>query len=130
MSQDVMIPDEFKNAAVLPAFAHLNPEEESLTEGIGSSYAVVSYRGKNWTFRYKGATHLIAYPSNPANPQPTDGQPSNYIDVVILRKAKVKSKSYYPKTVGGAGFNPDDIDAHKKPICASIDGVVRSEERR
>ena len=124
MSQDVMIPDEFKNAPIVEAFAHLNPQEESLTEGIGSSYAVIGYRGKNWTFRYKGTTHLITYPRDPAKPLPTDGQPSNYIDVVILRKARAKSKSYYPKTEGGAGFNPDDLDAHRKPVCSSIDGIV------
>jgi hypothetical protein len=123
MSQDVMIPDEFKNAPVLEEFASLNPQDESLTEGIGSSYAVISYRGKNWTFRYKGTTHLITYPTVPGNPLPTDGQPSNYIDVVILRKARTKSKSFYPKTAGGAGFNPDDIDSHKKPVCSSIDGI-------
>jgi hypothetical protein len=115
-TQDVEIPEEFKNAPVPAAFAHLNPEEESLTEGIGSSYAVISYRGKNWTFRYKGSTYTILNPL---------GEPSSYIDVVILRKAKNKSKSYYPK--GEGGFNPDDIDAHKRPTCSSLDGVVPDE---
>lgn len=125
MSNDVMIPDEFKNAPVLEEFAHLNPQEESLTEGIGSSYAVVGYRGKNWTFRYKGATHTIFFPQTAQQvADQIPAAPSNYIDVVILRKARQKSKSYYPKAEGGASFSPDDIDAHKKPVCSSINGIV------
>lgn len=127
MSQDVVIPDKFRNAPIPAALAHLSPQNESLTEGIGSSYPVISFAGKRWSLRYKGQKRLITYPSVPGQRLPTDGQPSNYIDVIILRKAPNKSKSYYPRNESGASFNPDDVDSHKRPVCASMDGIVPDE---
>jgi len=124
MSQDVVIPEKFRNAPVAAALAHLSPEQESLTEGIGSSYPVISYAGKRWSLRYKGQKRVITYPSLPGQRLPTDGQPSNYIDVVILRKARTKSKSYYPRNAAGVSFNPDDVDSHKPPLCWSMDSIT------
>lgn len=82
---------------------------ESLAEGIGSSYAVIQYKGKVWSLRYKGDRKTFV--------RPDDGSPSNHIDVIMLRQAHAKSKSYYPD------YNQDASDG-KRPICSSINGIV------
>src|SRR5437879_1093028 len=71
------------------AFAALNPQTESLADGIGSSYGVVHYRGKNWSLRLRGETYNFT--------RQDDGTPLAYIDVIILRQLPAKSKSFYPK---------------------------------
>lgn len=101
-------PDFFKNSKPSQAFAVLDPQE-SLAEGIGASYAVVGYKGKIWSLRLRGENHLML--------RPDDGTPIGYIDVIILRSAKNKAKSYYPD-----GFE-DGSGAGKRPLCASIDSV-------
>jgi hypothetical protein len=121
MANDVTIPED---APVAAAFAHLNVDDESLTEGITSSFAIVSYRGKNWRLRYKGTTYLIRNPRRPEDKPDEEPSPSNSIDCVVIRKARRKSKSYYAPKAGGASFNPDDIDAHKPPDCASMDSIT------
>jgi hypothetical protein len=101
----------FRGQKMAGAFAALgDPNEDSLSAGIGASYGVIGYRGKNWTLRYRGET----YPFVRAD----DGSPLPFIDVIILRSSSVRSKSYYP-----GPFNPNEVDAHKRPTCASIDGV-------
>ena len=89
-------------------FARLDPTE-SLAEGIGSSYPVIGYKGKIFSIRHRGESKPIL--------RADDGTPVGYLDVVILRQAKVKAKSYYPD-----GFE-DGGSAGKRPTCASIDGV-------
>jgi len=89
-------------------FAQLDPTE-SLAEGIGSSYPVIGYKGKIFSIRYKGEMKPLI--------RLDDGTPIGYLDVVILRQAKVKAKSYYPD-----GFE-EGGSAGKRPSCASIDGV-------
>lgn len=82
--------------------------QESLSEGIGAGYGVLSYKGKVWSLRYKGQNYIF-------NRQ-DDGTPSPYIDVIIVRQAKNKSKSYYAK------YDPNS--AGERPICSSLDGIV------
>ena len=41
-------------AASAAVFAGLNPESESLADGIGQSYGIIGYKGKVWTLRYRG----------------------------------------------------------------------------
>jgi hypothetical protein len=89
-------------------FATQDPSE-NLSEGIGASYAVIGYKGKNWSIRLRGENHILF--------RPDDGTPVSYLDVVILRAAKVKAKSYYP-----GGFE-ENASAGKRPDCASLDGV-------
>jgi len=89
-------------------FARLDPTE-SLAEGIGSSYPVIGYKGKIFSIRHRGESKPLL--------RADDGTPVGYLDVVILRQAKVKAKSYYPD-----GFE-DGGSAGKRPACASIDGV-------
>jgi hypothetical protein len=105
MSTAVQIPAGMKPST---KFAQLDPTE-SLAEGIGSSYPVIGYKGKNFSIRHKGEVKPLI--------RPDDGTPVGYLDVVILRQAKVKAKSYYPD-----GFE-EGGSAGKRPACASIDGV-------
>jgi len=90
------------------AFAALD-NNESLADGIGASYAVIGYKGKIWSIRHRGEKKLLL--------RPDDGTPAGYIDVVILRAAPNKAKSYYPH-----GFD-EDTSTGVRPACASIDGV-------
>ena len=109
MSNDLIAFDT-KTPMVRPAaFANLNPQEESLSDGIGASYGVIGYKGKVWSLRYKGETYYFV--------RPDDGSQIGYIDVVLLRQAPVKSKSFYP------GGYVEGQSEGKRPICHSIDGV-------
>lgn len=101
----------FKNSK--PAQAFTGEPVESLAEGIGSSYAVVSYKGKVWSLRYRGERYTFT--------RPDDGTPVGHLDVIILAKAKHKSKSYYE------AYDPDNAEGGR-PICASIDGIVPDED--
>jgi hypothetical protein len=91
------------------AFATLDPSSESLADGIGSSYGIIGYKGKVWSLRYRGEKHMFV--------RADDGTPISYIDVVVLRQAKSKSKSFYD-----GGFDETQSEG-KPPTCASIDGV-------
>ena len=108
--------------AVAPAFASQKPSpvfqqafgaapQESLADGIGASYGIIGYKGKVLSLRYRGETKIFV--------RPDDGTPAGYIDVIILRSAKNKSKSYYPEYQEGAS---------DRPICASLDGIVPDED--
>lgn len=109
-STDLMNVAAFDNVVPSAAFAGLNPSDESLADGIGSSYGVVGYKGKVWTLRLRGETHTFT--------RPDDGSPAAFLDVIILRSASFKSKSYYPKD----SFN-DDTSGGQRPTCAALDGV-------
>ena len=113
MAQEV---DLFKSAKPAAAFAALGGEQqESLAEGIGQSYAVLGYKGKNWSIRYRGEKYNFT--------RADDGEPLSYIDVIILRQGHTKSKSYYKSKADGGGYDPEASEG-KRPICASLDGVT------
>ncbi|HEV8695609.1 MAG TPA: hypothetical protein VGQ93_15725, partial [Lysobacter sp.] len=82
---------------------------ESLADGIGSSYGVIGYKGKVWSLRYKGEHHTFT--------RADDGSPITYIDVIILRQAHEKSKSFYED------YDPNASEG-KRPICASLNGIT------
>lgn len=109
MGQELQLPDWAKGKKVSQAFQGLNAQSDSLADGIGQSYGVIGYKGKVWSLRVRGERHNII--------RPDDGTPSNFIDVIILGQARVKSKSYYKK------FDQSTSDGDR-PICSSIDGVV------
>jgi hypothetical protein len=87
--------------------------QESLAEGIGTSYGVLHYKGKVWSLRYRGQSYVIT--------RPDDGTPANSVDFIILRQARNKSKSYYAK------WDPNSSDG-ERPICAALDGVTPDED--
>lgn len=111
MSNEIAIP--FAGQARSAAFQALSTPElanESLADGIGSSYGVIGYKGKVWSLRYRGETHVFT--------RPDDGSPSSFIDVIILNQAGHKSKSFYE-----GGFD-QNASAGKRPTCSSLDSIV------
>jgi hypothetical protein len=120
MAQEV---DIFKSAKPAAAFASLGGEQhESLADGIGQGYAVLGYKGKNWTLRHDGESYaFLRTIKDDAGVE--EIVPMNYIDVIILRAAAVKSKSFYPPKAEGGGYDPEASEG-KRPDCASLDGVT------
>jgi len=102
--------DAFANETPDAAFATLNPADESLADGIGSSYGIIGYRGKVWTLRLRGETHTFT--------RADDGSPSAFLDCIVLRSAGYKSKSYYP----AGSFDQDS--GGTRPVCSALDGVT------
>ena len=107
---DLMGVNAFENQLPDAAFAGLNPESESLADGIGQSYGVIGYKGKVWTLRYRGETYTFT--------RPDDGSPAAFLDVIVLRSASYRSKSWYED-----GFQ-DGASTGKRPTCSSLDGVT------
>lgn len=87
--------------------------QESLADGIGSSYPVIHYKGKVWSLSHRGDKKPFL--------RPDDGTPSSFIDVIILRQAKTKSKSYYAK------WDPNSSEG-ARPICAALDGITPDDD--
>lgn len=109
MSTDIAIP--FAGQKLASAFAPPQGQEiESLSEGIGSSYAVIGYKGKVWSLRHRGERHTFT--------RTDDGSPLSYIDVIMLRQGKAKAKSYYPD-----GYSPESSEG-KRPTCNSLNGLT------
>ena len=80
--------------------------DESLADGIGGGYPLIRYGGKVWSLQLQG--DVIQYTS-------PDGYGAPFIDVVILRQARNKSKAYFPN------YEEGSKDA---PTCSSLDGIV------
>src|SRR5208282_1847534 len=104
MAQDLVNLDAFKVQRD-PSTVEL-PADDSLAGGIGTAYGIISYKGKTWSLRYRGETHLF---------KDKAGQLTPTIDVVILHAAPGKSKSYFPNWEDGSS---------DPPLCASIDGIT------
>lgn len=109
-STDLMNVDAFKGITPAGAFAVLNPQSESLSDGIGTGYGVVTYKGKVWRLRHRGETYTFS--------RPDDGTPAPFLDVIILRSPTYKSKTYYPKDSYIEG------NEGERPVCAALDGVT------
>lgn len=107
MGTDLVLPESFKGKAVAQAFAGI--VANSLADGIGQSYPVIGYQGRNLTLRYRGQRYQIV--------DPQTGTPATYLDYVVLGAADVKSKSYYKKYVPGSSDG-------ERPLCSSMNGVV------
>jgi hypothetical protein len=99
----------FRGIKPAEAFKVLDPNSESLADGIGQSYGIIGYKGKVWTLRLRGNTYQFN--------RPDDGSPAAFLDVIILRSPTYKSKSYYP-----AGTYVDG-QVGTRPICAALDGL-------
>lgn len=114
MGNELIVPDIFNVqrpaaalAAALPA-----PQDDSLADGIGQSYPVIGYRGKNWSIRYRGERKTVI--------RPDDGTPAGHLDVVILGQAPHKSKSFFEK------FDQNVLG--ERPICSSLDGLTPDQD--
>jgi hypothetical protein len=109
MTQNNLVPFAAGAKPAAAFAAALNSAEpESLADGIGSSYAIVGYKGKVWSLRHGGEKYIFT--------RPDDNSPTAHIDVIILRQARVKSKSYYGK------YDPNASEG-VRPICSSLDGI-------
>ena len=106
MGQELMNTTAFKGGPSAAFKAELDPNSESLSDGIGGSYGIIGYKGKVWSLRFRGEKHTFVK---------DDGYPLEYLDVIILQQAQVKSKSYFPNYEEGSD---------SPPLCASIDGIV------
>jgi hypothetical protein len=100
----------FKGTAPSKVFHDIDPNSESLADGIGQSYGILGYKGKTWTLRLRGETFQFN--------RPDDGTPAPFLDVIILRQLPVKSKSYYP----AGSYQEGNVGV--RPLCASLDGVT------
>jgi hypothetical protein len=100
--------EPFKGKAPVGAFAALNPQAESLADGIGSSYGIIHYKGKTWTLALRGENYTFV--------RSDDGSPLAFLDVIILRQLPTKSKTFYPKGSWERGESGP-------PLCSSLDGV-------
>ena len=90
MSNDLVVNlDAFKQERVPDAEL---PVDESLAGGIGSAYAIVGYKGKTWSLRYRSENHLFKTKVKMDDGSITE-QLARTIDVVILQAAPGKSKS-------------------------------------
>lgn len=109
MSNDLMNISAFKGIAPAAAFAAaLDPNAESLADGIGSSYGIVGYKGKVWSLRLRGENYMFV--------RADDGSPAAFLDVIVLRAPPYKSKSYYP----AGTFQDGQIGT--RPTCAALNG--------
>lgn len=111
MSQDIVNLKAF-NVQRVPD-PELSPDD-SLAGGIGTSYAIVGYKGKMWTLRYRGETHPFKQKVTREDGTVVETF-ADHIDIVVLWAAPGKSKSYFPNWEDGSG---------EPPLCASLDGVV------
>jgi hypothetical protein len=102
--------EAFKGIKPSQAFTTLDATKDNLASGIGSSYGVISYKGKVWTLRHRGERHTFV--------RPDDGTPVGHLDVIVLRTAPGKSKSFYD-----GGYDPNASEG-KHPTCASLDGIT------
>lgn len=107
---DMMNIAAFKGLAPATEFAGLDPHQESLSDGIGSSYGIVGYKGKVWSLRLRGQTYNFV--------RQDDGSPAAFLDVIVLRQMPAKSKSYYPPGTYSDG------NIGTRPICAALDGIT------
>jgi hypothetical protein len=120
MAQEV---DIFKSARPAAAFASLGGEQhESLADGIGQGYAVIGYKGKNWTIRHDGESYPFVRTIKD-DQGVEEVVPMNSIDVILLRSASSKSKSFYPPKAEGGGYDPEASEG-RRPDCASLDGIT------
>lgn len=100
------------NSARLPAYlkkvdvAALNAD---LTSHAGTGFAVISIKGKVFTEVRDGERKIIPNPKDPESP-------ATYIEVVLIKVNKNKSKVWYATGYTEGGET-------KKPDCYSTDGV-------
>lgn len=96
------------NTSVASVFGNAGITDNNLADGITASYGIIGYRGKVWSFRYRGNTENLMRPDG-------DG-PRNSVDFVILAAASHLSKTFY----GRGRYVPD---SHDRPLCQSVNGI-------
>lgn len=96
-------------AAIAQSLAALGGQVPStLSEGIGSNYANLSFKGKVFRIKFGGQEHTLV--------DPQTNTPMQYMDLVILDAKGALSKTYY-----ASGYTEG---ANEQPDCASEDGIT------
>ena len=120
MSTELTLPAGFGPAPAV--FAGETGVNSELGQGVGSSYAVVGYRGKVWSLKYQGTETQMMRDDG-------DG-PRHSIEVVLVKASPAISKIFYkggwvdgsnaaPDCWSGNGVTPDASVMHKvNPTCA------------
>jgi hypothetical protein len=86
-------------------------------QNLSSGFAVLSYKGKTWSIRYRGDTEILqGSPGVGHDGRPLPVMPLATLDVVIVGISAAISKSFYNKR-----YAEGDADA---PDCFSVNGVV------
>lgn len=102
---EFQLPATFKGGPpVSAAVKALNME--SASAGIEASFGVIKMKGKVWSLQYRGKNYPFMRPDG-------DG-PRGFLNVVFLKMAETKSKTYYKKWKDGQA---------ERPICWSNDAV-------
>lgn len=96
------------------AFGASQVDGKAINEGIGQSFAILTYRGKVWRIKFRGEeTDLMMPPTQPGMP-PTTARPT--IEVVIINASPVISKIWYED-----GYIEGSTEA---PDCFSVNGMA------
>ena len=82
---------------------------DEFSSGIESSFGLISYRGKNWSIKYKGKTTPMMREDEPDTPMAA-------IEVIVVAASRFKSKVYYKH-----GYMPG---SNEKPTCFSSNAVA------
>jgi len=104
-----MISKDFSKYKMADVFTKL-PVENDLSGGITGGFAVVGYKGKTWSYRYRGEEQVLMREDG-------DGPRSSF-DAVIVASAKVLSKVWYEQGYVEGNTSPPD--------CWSGNGVTPS----
>lgn len=102
---EFQLPAEFKGAPVSAAVKALNMEKASA--GIEASFPLIKISGKVWSLQHRGQNYPFMRPDG-------DG-PRGFLDVVFVRIAETKAKTFYEKYKEG---NKD------RPVCWSNDSIT------
>lgn len=105
-----IIPFEGKS---LPAYLKkfdVSALNADLTAHAGGGFPVLSTKGNKWAVVRDGERTVLPNPKDPESP-------ATYVDVVIIKASKDKSKVFYLK-----GYDPDSSEK-QKPDCYSSDGI-------
>lgn len=99
------LPAAFQGKKAAQVFQGKDLEKGS--EGIEGSYPIIKFGGKVWSLQYRGENRKFMRPDG-------DG-PRGSLDVIFVRTATNKAKTFYPP-----GFKEG---SKEKPICWSNDGA-------
>ena len=92
-----------------PALASRRPSmfNAAAQAGVQASFAVVGYKGRAWSVKYRGETEVL---------KDDRGAPLPFLDVIVVGVSDAVSKQFYEQSyVEGSDASPD---------CFSLDGIA------
>ena len=102
---NMLIPQTF--GQISTRFAEV-PVENTLSANIPASFAVIGFKGKVWSVRYRGeTTHIMAE---------NNRDPAGSLELVVFKSAVPVSKTFYEKAYVEGSNDPPD--------CMSMNGLV------